>query len=56
MMFLFTTSIAAYAEQAAAPTADPPAGTYGGTQNVTLSTVTEGATVYYTKDHAISPG
>mgnify|MGYP000966059192 FL=1 len=50
MIFLFTTSIAAYAEQVAAPTADPAAGTYGGTQEVALSTVTEGATIYYTTD------
>jgi len=48
MIFLFTTSIAAYALQAEAPTANPPAGTYGGTQNVELKTETVAASVYYT--------
>ena len=46
MIFLFTTSIAAYAVEA--PTANPPAGTYGGKQNVELQTVA--ASVYYTID------
>ena len=52
MIFLLTTSIAAYAEQVTAPTADPPAGTYGGPQKVTLSTKTEGATIYFTINEA----
>jgi hypothetical protein len=34
--------------QVATPTFSPVAGTYGGTQNVTISTVTSGATIYYT--------
>jgi len=54
MIFLLTTSIAAYAEQVTAPTADPPAGTYGGPQKVTLSTKTEGATIYFTINKATS--
>ncbi|HHV15556.1 MAG TPA: hypothetical protein GXX58_03150, partial [Gelria sp.] len=49
MIFLFTTSIAAYAVET--PTADPPAGTYGGTQNVKLKTVA--ASVYYTTDGTV---
>jgi hypothetical protein len=52
MIFLLTTSIAAYAEQVTAPTADPPAGTYGGPQKVTLSTKTEGATIHFTINQA----
>ena len=32
------------------PVASPAAGTYTGTQHVTLSTVTEGASIYYTTD------
>ena len=32
------------------PTFDPPAGNYYTTQNVTISTTTEGATIYYTTD------
>jgi hypothetical protein len=39
MMFLLTTSIAVYAEQITAPTADPPAGTYCGTQVSTFENV-----------------
>jgi len=35
-------------ETVATPTAAPPAGTYDATQTVTLSTTTEGATIYYT--------
>jgi hypothetical protein len=35
-------------ETAAAPTANPPAGTYTGTQNVTLATTTAGAAIRYT--------
>ena len=50
MIFLFTTSIAAYALQAEVPTANPPAETYGGTQNIELKTETVGASVYYTTD------
>ena len=34
----------------AAPTANPPAGIYGGAQNVELKTDTEGASIYYTTD------
>jgi len=34
--------------QAAAPTFTPPAGTYTGTQTVTISDTTSGATIYYT--------
>jgi hypothetical protein len=34
----------------AAPTFDPPAGTYTEEQNVTISSATEGATIYYTMD------
>ena len=37
---------------AAAPSANPPAGTYIGTQNITLFTATEGATIYYTTDNS----
>ena len=37
---------------AAAPIANPPAGTYIGTQNVTLATATGGATIYYTTDNS----
>jgi hypothetical protein len=37
---------------AAAPSANPPAGTYIGTQNITLSSATEGATIYYTTDNS----
>jgi N-acetylneuraminic acid mutarotase len=35
---------------AATPTFNPPAGTYTGTQNVTISSTTSGATIYYTTD------
>jgi hypothetical protein len=34
----------------AAPEADPPAGTYSGARNVTLTTATPGAAIYYTLD------
>ena len=44
-----TLTVAA-AEQAAAPTANPAAGTYTETQNVTLATTTDEATIYYTTD------
>jgi len=37
-------------ETAAAPTFSPAAGTYTSAQNVTLSTTTDGATIYYTTD------
>jgi hypothetical protein len=37
-------------DQVATPTASPAAGTYGATQNVTLSTTTSGASIYYTTD------
>lgn len=36
--------------QTAAPTFNPPAGTYAGTQSVTLSDTTAGAKIYYTLD------
>ncbi|ABI68388.1 GLUG motif-containing protein [Syntrophomonas wolfei] len=52
MIFLLNTSIAAYALPVEAPTADPPAGTYGGKQNVELKTETVAASVYYTTDGA----
>lgn len=39
-------------EKCAAPTFSPAAGTYSSAQNVTLSTSTEGATIYYTTDGA----
>jgi hypothetical protein len=48
MIFLFTTSIVAYAVEA--PTAEPPAATYGGMQNVELKTKSVAASVYYTTD------
>ena len=51
MIFLFTTSIAAYAVET--PTGDPPAGTYGGKQNVELKTQTVTASVYYTTDGSV---
>ena len=35
------------------PTFSPSAGTYGSAQNVTITTATEGATIYYTTDGAI---
>ncbi|MDD2511166.1 MAG: chitobiase/beta-hexosaminidase C-terminal domain-containing protein, partial [Syntrophomonas sp.] len=34
------------------PSASLASGTYGGTQNITLSTATEGATIYYTTDNS----
>ncbi|ABI68386.1 chitobiase/beta-hexosaminidase C-terminal domain-containing protein [Syntrophomonas wolfei] len=48
IIFLLTTSTTAYAVKA--PTANPPAGTYGGKQNVELKTETVAASVYYTTD------
>ena len=36
----------------ATPTFDPPPGTYGGTQFVTLSDATSNATIYYTTDQS----
>ena len=38
------------AGQVATPTFSPAAGTYVGSQNVTISTATDGATIYYTQD------
>lgn len=38
------------AQAAATPSFDPPAGTYTGSQTVTLSTATAGATIHYTVD------
>lgn len=38
------------AGQVATPTFSPAAGTYVGSQNVTISTTTDGATIYYTQD------
>ena len=45
-------TIAAYTPegQVAAPTFTPPAGSYIGTQSVTISCATDGATIYYTTD------
>ena len=43
-------SITSVGAQVATPTASPAAGTYSSTQNVTLSTSTGGATIYYTTD------
>jgi hypothetical protein len=39
-------------ETVASPTATPPEGTYTSTQNVTLSSTTAGASIYYTLDGA----
>jgi hypothetical protein len=39
---------AAYTLTVAAPTFSPPAGTYTGAQSVSISTITPGATIYYT--------
>ena len=50
MIFLFTTSIAAYTVEP--PTADPSAMTYGGKQDVELQTVA--ASVYNTTDNIVS--
>ena len=41
--------------KAVTPTADPPGGTYSGTQLVTLVSATDGAAIYYTTDGSI-PG
>ncbi|MBN2078525.1 MAG: chitobiase/beta-hexosaminidase C-terminal domain-containing protein [Spirochaetes bacterium] len=41
--------------QAAAPSFDPVAGTYTGTQNVTISSTTSGATIMYTTDGVTEP-
>lgn len=38
------------ANQVATPTFSPVAGTYAGSQEITISTTTEGATIYYTTD------
>ena len=38
------------ADQVATPTFSPVAGTYAGSQEVTINTITEGATIYYTTD------
>jgi regulation of enolase protein 1 (concanavalin A-like superfamily) len=43
-------SSATYAIQVAAPTFNPATGTYTGTQNVTISTTTSGASIRYTTD------
>src|SRR5438093_1573518 len=45
-----TVSSAVYTLQAVPPTFSPPTGTYVGSQTVTLSTVTSGATIHYTTD------
>ena len=52
MIFLFTTSIAAYALPIEPPTADPPAMTYAGKQDVELQTVA--GSVYYTTNNIVS--
>jgi hypothetical protein len=45
-----TVASATYTLKAVPPTFNPPAATYNQPQNVTLSTVTSGATIYYTTD------
>ena len=47
-----TLTVAGYVApgQVAAPTFDPPAGTYSAAQNVTISCLTDGATIHYTTD------
>ncbi len=46
----FNNQSVAAATQAAAPTFNPPVGTYTGSQSVTISTTTSGATIRYTTD------
>lgn len=46
----FTITIGEPAETCATPTFSPVAGTYTSVQNVTITSATEGATVYYTTD------
>ena len=50
-----TVSSATYTLVAAAPTFSPAAGTYVGSQTVTLNTVTTGAAIHYTIDGS-TPG
>ena len=45
-----TVSAAVYVIKCAAPTFDPAEGTYNSAQSVAISTVTEGATIYYSTD------
>ena len=50
-----TLTVAGYVApgQVAAPTFDPPAGTYSAAQNVTISCLTDGATIHYTTDGTV---
>ena len=45
-----------YSTQSVPPTFAPPAGTYGGTQNVALGSATSDATIYYTTDGSTPTG
>jgi hypothetical protein len=49
-----TATVTVQYPQAAAPTFDPPGGSYQTDQHVTLSTSTEGATIYYTLEPSSS--
>jgi len=50
---LHVTSFTITLSTVSSPTASPNGGTYSSAQNVTLSTATEGATIYYTTDGSI---
>ncbi|GHU99826.1 hypothetical protein FACS189483_09500 [Spirochaetia bacterium] len=55
LVSLFTGCPDGTPEQVAAPTANPGAGAYAGTQTVTLATTTAGADIYYTTDGTTTP-